>query len=245
MASQGCLVCRGRAHSYSDTGLPPWPSGIHYPQSYHSSHSMEDQVIPQYNPVNSQLWYPGTNDGLTYSPPDDYAPIHSQRHRHSMNLNTQLHGQCSFHASISCNVSSRGHFHSSKPYDPHSPHSSVSTPSMLLLRICLYHPTLHLSGPGRAERPSTCRHSRPVIIHPGQCATSPTQDSTWSTFVSSEISSPPDPVEPKLRKTRTSWSACQTYTLPAFHMGFVFYEACWLALSASYLRRHAVQTCAL
>ena len=195
----------GSGASYGDTGLPSGPSGVHhYPQSFHSSHPTGRSNHPSVPPSQFTSMYP-TIDGLTYSPSDDYAPMHPRRHRaqHEFEFPGSM-GNIPSMSAYQRHVSPQSHFHSTPPYDPHSPHSSVSTPSNATPpHIPISMPDLtsfgYLTEP-RGPPPVatlapvnyTSRSMRDII----SLKTTPGSRSS-----SADILSPPEPVEPKLRKT--------------------------------------------
>jgi hypothetical protein len=193
----------GSGASYSDTGLPAGPSGVHYSQSYHSSQPIgrASHTSPQTSQFTSL--YPSVNESLTYSPPDDYAPIHSNRFRAQQDYEyVNALDRTSSLSAYQRNISPQGHFHSTPPYDSHSPHSSVSTPSSATPpHMPISMPDLtsfgYLAEP-RAPPPvatlapvnfssRSMREIVPLRATPG--GQSPV-----------DMSSPPDPVEPKLAK---------------------------------------------
>lgn len=194
----------GSGASYSDTGFPPGPSGIHYPQSYHSSHSIGRSNHPSAQSSQFTSMYPRTNDSLTYSPPDDYAPIHSHRHRaqHEFEYGSSM-GNVPSMPAYQRNVSSRGHFHSTPPYDPHSPQSSVSTPSnatpphmpVSMPDLASFGYLAEPRGPPPVATLGPVNYSSRSMRDIIPLKTAPGTHSS-----SSDISSPPEPVEPKLRK---------------------------------------------
>ena len=187
----------GSGASYSDIGLPSG-GAHHYPHSYNSSQPAGRSVHPPGHPSQFASLYPSVNDGLTYPSSNDYAPIHS---RHGHNEYVSPTGIPTYHR----NVSPQGHFHSTPPYD--SPHSSVSTPSNATPpHMPVSMPDLNAFSFGYLAEPRgpppvanlapvnySSRSVREII---------PLKTAPGSRPASTDISSPPEPVEPKLTNTK-------------------------------------------
>jgi hypothetical protein len=109
--------------SYNDPGLPSGPGAHPYLQVYHSPQSLGRSNHSSVQPSQFTSLYPSVPDSLTYSPDDFSTPLHS-RHL-SGNHEYISPGISPYHR----NLSPQGHFHSTPPYDAHSPHSALSTPS--------------------------------------------------------------------------------------------------------------------
>lgn len=187
----------GSGASYSDTGLPSGSSGgHHYPQPYPSSQSAGRSSHPSMQPSQFTSMYHPFDDGLAYSAPEDNAPIHEYEYPPSMCHAPSM-------SAYQRNISPQRYFHSTPPYDSHSSQSSVSTPSNATPpHIPVSMPDLtsfgYLAEP-RGPPPVanlapvnyTARSLREII---------PLKTAPGSEHHSADISSPPEPVEPKLAK---------------------------------------------
>lgn len=182
--------------SYSDSGLPSGPDAHPYLQGYHSSHSLNRSSHPSVQPSQYTSLYPSVHDSLAYSS-DEYSTRHHSRRpsNHHEYVSTGI-------PSYYRNMSPQGHYHSTPPYDAHSPHSAVSTPS----NSTPPHMPISMPDTGSFAFLSEPRGPPPAVnlapvnyISNSMRQIIPLKTAPDSQCSSAELTARPEPIEPKLQ----------------------------------------------